>query len=49
LNDILHTIREKRFPSPPCEEIDALLSQAIERKKSLAPTGPSGSEELVNR
>jgi hypothetical protein len=38
LNDILHTIRERRFPSSPSEEIDALLSKAIEIKTSLAPS-----------
>jgi hypothetical protein len=49
LNDILHTIQEGRFPSPSSPEIDALLSQAIERKRSLPPTAPSSNEELTTR
>jgi hypothetical protein len=39
LNDILRTIQERRFPPPPSQEIDALLSQAIEKKRSLTPAG----------
>jgi len=50
LNEILHTIQEKRFPQPPSPEIDALLSQAIEKRKVLTHTAaPSPGEELTTR
>jgi hypothetical protein len=49
LNDILHTIREGIFPPSSSPDIDTLLSQAIERKRSLSPAAPSSNEELTSR
>lgn len=51
LNDILHTIKERRYPSPPSRQMDALLERAIERKISLTQpvTSPAGAEESPTR
>jgi hypothetical protein len=49
LNEILLTIRENRFPPQPSPEVDALLSQALERRQSISATTSPASEELAIR
>ncbi len=50
LNGILHAIKEKRFPQVPSPEMDALLSQAIDRKlANQVPAEPSSTEGLEIR